>query len=121
MIKAPPDRADHLPGPSCADVTVTAKPPTDTLATRPQRAQLNSPLMLIQSFLNALCNADKDGRVVIGKKVGLLASSILKFLLLNPSVHFTGIVQEARAVIVAGGTMQPVRCLFPANHPGIRQ
>ena len=37
-----------------------------------------------------------------------LSSSSLKFLLLNPAVHFTSIVREARAVIVAGGTMQPV-------------
>ena len=40
--------------------------------------------------------------------VGQLCGSSLKFLLLNPSVHFTSIVREARAVIVAGGTMQPV-------------
>ena len=37
-----------------------------------------------------------------------LSCSSLKFLLLNPAVHFTSIVKEARAVIVAGGTMQPV-------------
>ena len=34
--------------------------------------------------------------------------SSLKFLLLNPAVHFADVVSEARAVIVAGGTMQPV-------------
>ena len=39
----------------------------------------------------------------------LLSGSSLKFLLLNPSLHFTSIVSEARAVVVAGGTMQPVR------------
>ena len=39
---------------------------------------------------------------------GQLSASSLKYLLLNPAVHFTRIVQEARAVIVAGGTMQPV-------------
>ena len=32
----------------------------------------------------------------------------LKFLLLNPAVYFKSVVQEAKAVIVAGGTMQPV-------------
>lgn len=36
------------------------------------------------------------------------SNSSLKFLLLNPAVHFTTIVKEARAVVVAGGTMQPV-------------
>ena len=30
--------------------------------------QMNSPLMLIESFLQALTNADKDGRIVITKK-----------------------------------------------------
>ena len=40
--------------------------------------------------------------------LGQLFVSSLRFLLLNPSVHFSSIVQEARAVIVAGGTMQPV-------------
>ena len=39
---------------------------------------------------------------------GQLSASSLKYLLLNPAVHFTRIVQEARAVIVTGGTMQPV-------------
>ena len=37
-----------------------------------------------------------------------LSGRSLKFLLLNPSVHFTQIVREASAVVVAGGTMQPV-------------
>ncbi len=34
--------------------------------------------------------------------------STMKFLLLNPELHFQDIVQQARAVILAGGTMQPV-------------
>jgi chromosome transmission fidelity protein 1 len=32
----------------------------------------------------------------------------MKFLLLNPAVHFTDIVKDTRAVVVAGGTMQPI-------------
>ena len=43
---------------------------------------------------------------------GRLSCSSLKFLLLNPAVHFTSIVREARAVVVAGGTMQPVNIRF---------
>ena len=42
-----------------------------------------------------------------------LSNSSLKFLLLNPSVHFTRIVKEASSVVVAGGTMQPVST-FPS-------
>ena len=38
-----------------------------------------------------------------------LSTSSLKFLLLNPSVQFSHIVKEASAVVLAGGTMQPVR------------
>ncbi len=44
-----------------------------------------------------------------------LSSSSLKFLLLNPSVHFTRIVREASSVVVAGGTMQPVSSSSPAS------
>ncbi|KAL8600195.1 hypothetical protein ACOMHN_062485 [Nucella lapillus] len=68
---------------------------------------LNSPLMHIESFLLALTTANDDGRVVINKQV-LLSRSSIKFLLLNPAVHFADVLKEARAVIVAGGTMQPI-------------
>ncbi|KAJ7323127.1 DEAD H (Asp-Glu-Ala-Asp His) box helicase 11 [Desmophyllum pertusum] len=67
----------------------------------------SSPLQVIENFLEALTNADKDGRVVVNKQ-DRHSSSSLKFLLLNPAVHFTSVVREARAVIVAGGTMQPM-------------
>jgi Rad3-related DNA helicase len=33
----------------------------------------------------------------------------IKFLLLNSAVHFQEIVEKARSVVLAGGTMQPVR------------
>ena len=41
---------------------------------------------------------------------GSLSQSSLKFLLLNPAVPFAQVVKECRAVVIAGGTMQPVRC-----------
>ncbi|KAK3108683.1 hypothetical protein FSP39_013288 [Pinctada imbricata] len=68
---------------------------------------MRSPMMLIEGFLSALTNADKDGRIVFNKQ-SLLSQCVLKFLLLNPAVHFRSVVQESRAVIVAGGTMQPI-------------
>nr|XP_009921842.1 PREDICTED: probable ATP-dependent RNA helicase DDX11 [Haliaeetus albicilla] len=67
-----------------------------------------SPLMQIEGFLSALTNANQDGRVILSRQ-GTVGQSSLKFLLLNPAVHFAKVVEECRAVIIAGGTMQPVR------------
>uniref|UniRef100_A0A8D0FBY3 ATP-dependent DNA helicase DDX11 n=1 Tax=Strix occidentalis caurina TaxID=311401 RepID=A0A8D0FBY3_STROC len=66
-----------------------------------------SPLMQIEGFLSALTNANQDGRVIINRQ-GTVGQSSLKFLLLNPAVYFAKVVEECRAVIIAGGTMQPV-------------
>ncbi|XP_076068379.1 ATP-dependent DNA helicase DDX11 isoform X2 [Oratosquilla oratoria] len=66
-----------------------------------------SPLMQITEFMRALLGASVDGRVVI--QVGSTPrKSTIKYLLLNPASHFHDIVHKARAVIVAGGTMQPM-------------
>uniref|UniRef100_A0A8C6XXV3 DEAD/H-box helicase 11 n=1 Tax=Naja naja TaxID=35670 RepID=A0A8C6XXV3_NAJNA len=69
--------------------------------------KMASPLMHIESFLAALTNANQDGRVILSRQ-GTLALSSLKFLLLNPAVHFATVLKECRAVIITGGTMQPV-------------
>nr|XP_025972726.1 ATP-dependent DNA helicase DDX11 isoform X2 [Dromaius novaehollandiae] len=66
-----------------------------------------SPLMQIEGFLSALTNANQDGRVILNRQ-GTVGQSSLKFLLLNPAVHFAKVVKECRAVVIAGGTMQPV-------------
>uniref|UniRef100_A0A452UGB8 DEAD/H-box helicase 11 n=1 Tax=Ursus maritimus TaxID=29073 RepID=A0A452UGB8_URSMA len=49
--------------------------------------RLASPLMHIESFLAALTTANQDGRVILSRQ-GSLSQSSLKFLLLNPAVHF---------------------------------
>ncbi|XP_077196078.1 ATP-dependent DNA helicase DDX11 isoform X2 [Paroedura picta] len=69
--------------------------------------KMASPLMHIEGFLTALTTANQDGRVILTRQ-GTLAQSSLKFLLLNPAVHFAQVLKECRAVIIAGGTMQPV-------------
>ncbi|XP_062954956.1 ATP-dependent DNA helicase DDX11 isoform X2 [Cynocephalus volans] len=66
-----------------------------------------SPLMHIEGFLAALTTANQDGRVILSRQ-GSLSQSSLKFLLLNPAMHFAQVVKECRAVVIAGGTMQPV-------------
>ncbi|XP_056373803.1 ATP-dependent DNA helicase DDX11 isoform X3 [Hyla sarda] len=70
-------------------------------------ARSASPLMQIESFLFALTNANKDGRVLVQLQ-GTVAQSSLKFLMLNPAVHFAQVLKDCRSVIIAGGTMQPV-------------
>lgn len=81
--------------------------PTPDSARGDDQHVFSSPLMHIEGFLLALTNANKDGRVVV-RKQELLSQCSLRFQLLNPAVHFTDVVKEARAIIVAGGTMQPV-------------
>ncbi|XP_032780597.2 ATP-dependent DNA helicase DDX11 isoform X1 [Daphnia magna] len=63
-------------------------------------------LMPILEFMRCLRNSDQDGRVLCVKKV-LPSGGYLKYLLLNPGALFKDFVNEPRAVIVAGGTMQP--------------
>ncbi|KAK2578682.1 hypothetical protein KPH14_012170 [Odynerus spinipes] len=69
--------------------------------------ETNSPLILIMNFLECLENKCADGRIIVipGSTVG---QGIVKFLLLNPAAHFHDVVTETRAVILAGGTMEPV-------------
>lgn len=73
----------------------------------PHEDETNSPLTLIINFLECLKNNCADGRIIVipGSTVG---QGIIKFLLLNPAAHFHDVVTEARAVILAGGTMEPV-------------
>ncbi|GFT17894.1 hypothetical protein NPIL_177951 [Nephila pilipes] len=58
-------------------------------------------------FLKTLTFPSTDGRILVNKTSSLEQSS-LKFLHLNPALHFKDIVQEARSIVLAGGTMQPV-------------
>ncbi len=60
----------------------------------------------IQGFLQALMNPAAEGRFFFEKDES--SSVSLKYLLLDPTFHFKEVVDEARAVIMAGGTMSPV-------------
>ncbi|XP_030893268.1 ATP-dependent DNA helicase DDX11 isoform X5 [Leptonychotes weddellii] len=86
-------------------VTQTSVTPVEEGEARVPRPA--SPLMHIESFLAALTTANQDGRVILSRQ-GSLSQSSLKFLLLNPAVHFAQVVKECRAVVIAGGTMQPM-------------
>ncbi|CAC5411576.1 DDX11 [Mytilus coruscus] len=92
------------------EITQVEQKPNDVPSNIPKQQEeivLRSPLMHIEGFLDALTNADKDGRIVVSKQP-LVSQSSMKFLLLNPAVHFADIVKNVKSVIVAGGTMQPI-------------
>ena len=63
----------------------------------------------IQSFLQTLTNPAAEGRFFYEKDEKNDVS--LKYMLLDPTHHFKEIVEDARAVILAGGTMSPVKFL----------
>lgn len=74
----------------------------------------------IQSFLYTLTNPATEGRFFYERiDSGDLA---LKYMLLDPTYHFKDIVEDARAVVLAGGTMSPMddyaRHLFAYVDPG---
>ena len=87
--------------------TSDSLPTAFSLRHQQEQQSRSSPLVLIEAFISSLTNKDENGRVSVAL-TGDLHSSSLRFFLLNPAVHFAEVVQECRAVIVAGGTMQPV-------------
>ncbi|KAI9489392.1 helicase C-terminal domain-containing protein [Zychaea mexicana] len=62
-------------------------------------------LTQIEAFLLALTNPDKDGRIVVNYST---ESSEVKYMLLNPAEVFRPIVEDAKSIILAGGTMEPI-------------
>ncbi|KAK3643830.1 ATP-dependent DNA helicase chl1 [Elasticomyces elasticus] len=68
----------------------------------------------VQSFLATLMNPSKEGRFFWSREGDNL---LIRYMLLDPSEHFRDIVNDARAVILAGGTMSPMddyrQQLFP--------
>lgn len=59
----------------------------------------------IQSFLTVLMNPSEEGRLFFSRQDHDLS---VRYTLLDPREHFRDIVQDARAVILAGGTMSPM-------------
>ncbi|KAH8428921.1 DNA helicase [Aspergillus melleus] len=62
-------------------------------------------LFHVSSFLLPLMNLTAEGRLFYSKTSDDIQ---LKYMLLDPTNHFREIVEDARAVILAGGTMSPM-------------
>lgn len=72
---------------------------------RPKDKTTMPVLFHIQSFLLPLMNPSEEGRLFFQKTQD---DVLLKYMLLDPTNHFREIAEDARAVILAGGTMSPV-------------
>lgn len=63
-------------------------------------------LTSVQAFLSALMSPSDEGRFFYTSEEA--STMTLKYLLLDPTFHFKDVVEDARAVVLAGGTMSPV-------------
>ena len=80
---------------------------------QPDQQQSSMPaLTQIESFMLALTHPNKDGRIVANYS----ENPEVKYMLLNPAEVFRPIVEDARSIILAGGTMEPVRLGFGNIH-----
>ncbi|XP_053964486.1 ATP-dependent DNA helicase DDX11 [Anastrepha ludens] len=71
---------------------------------------ISAPFRSLLAFIESLTDNAEDGRVILRiDATGDTASSLYKYILLNPGAHFVDVIRDARAIIVAGGTMQPTR------------
>ncbi|EIN12348.1 DNA repair helicase [Punctularia strigosozonata HHB-11173 SS5] len=77
-----------------------------------------TPLHVVESLIVALTSPNEDGRVSLSRvhEAGH-DTVVVRYQQLNPSTHFKEVVDTARTVILAGGTMSPmsdyVTQLFP--------
>jgi chromosome transmission fidelity protein 1 len=88
-----------------ADAVASAENSTNQAATKVPRQSVPV-LMHVQGFLLSLMNPSGEGRFFFSKDDD--ASTTLRYMLLDPTFHFKDIVEEARAVVLAGGTMSPM-------------
>lgn len=98
-------------------VSRSRQPPqkaSPTSAVDPSQSQSQSPISsmhAIESFILSLANRSEDGRVVLSTITDSASGQTFvraKYQLLNPSHAFKSLVDEARSVILAGGTMEPI-------------
>ena len=59
---------------------------------------------VVRAFIGALTSDSEDTNIV----VDCGDTPFVQLLLLNPESHFETIIQDARSVIITGGTLQPV-------------
>ncbi|CAG0901423.1 unnamed protein product, partial [Cyprideis torosa] len=71
----------------------------------------SSPLIFVVEFLRSLATLDEalleKSKVIVSRNINL-SKACFRCLLLDPTPLFEEVVRDARSVILAGGTMQPI-------------
>ncbi|CCE90999.1 DNA helicase TDEL_0C01100 [Torulaspora delbrueckii] len=74
----------------------------------------STPLLFkVASFLSCLSNPAQEGRFFFEK------GQVIKYMLLEPGKSFQSVLEDARCVILAGGTMQPISDLMENLFAGV--
>ncbi|XP_025835047.1 putative ATP-dependent RNA helicase DDX11-like protein 8 isoform X3 [Agrilus planipennis] len=71
------------------------------------KLNFGNPFFVFVQFLESLTYSYEDGRIIMYQNKEKKQCKF-SFLLLNPAAQFKDIISEARAVVVAGGTMKPL-------------
>ncbi|KAJ7164685.1 helicase C-terminal domain-containing protein [Mycena crocata] len=76
---------------------------------RPRRGAI-PPLHVVEAFLLSLTDTNEDGRLTFSlvRTPAGQEEVEMRYQLLNPAPHFLEVVECARSVILAGGTMSPI-------------
>ena len=73
----------------------------------PNHRVISTPILThVQGFLQTMMNPAAEGRFFLEREE--FNAIALKYMLLDPTFHFKEVVEEARAVVLAGGTISPV-------------
>jgi chromosome transmission fidelity protein 1 len=97
----------HTEQQTSVSAATSGKPTTASL--EPHANPTAPTLQHITAFLEALTNPSREGQFFYNAPPsGNANEASLKYMLLDPTHHFRTIVSEARAVILAGGTMSPI-------------
>ncbi|CDO72617.1 hypothetical protein BN946_scf184985.g36 [Trametes cinnabarina] len=97
--------ARKISGYSVKTLEKAAGQDTVKLAKLARLASTTPPLHAVESFIDAISASSEDGRVTISLIDGQVE---MKYQHLNPATYFHEVVEAARAVILAGGTMSPI-------------
>lgn len=92
-------------GKAVAQSTIT----TPTPPKQEQTPEIFNPNILynLNSFFVSIKDYSVNGKVLVSCKVDNAKQTSLKYILLDPSVHFEDILTKCRSVVLCGGTMKP--------------